>query len=99
MVMCHLIYTNSNMKHKRLRDLVGSETDLLAIQNLRVSLPLSEARNLDKILSILSDSDGPLSVADKRAISIALQPIVVSLASDSTRFEVKNLLSDNEKSN
>jgi hypothetical protein len=87
------------MKHKRLRDLVGSETDFLAIQNLRDSLPLSEARNLDKILSILSDSDGPLSKADKRAISIALQPIVVSLASDSTLNEVKNLLSDNEKSN
>ena len=79
--------------------MVGSETDFLAIQNLRDSLPLSEARNLDKILSILSDSDGPLSKADKRAISIALQPIVVSLASDSTLNEVKNLLSDNEKSN
>jgi hypothetical protein len=87
------------MNNIRLRDLVGSETELSAIQNLRDSLPLSVARNLDKVLSILSDSDGPLSITEKRAISIALQPIVISLASDSNRNEAKNLLSDDEKSN
>jgi hypothetical protein len=87
------------MKHKRLRDLVGSETELSAIQNLRDSLPLSVARNLDKVLSILSDSDGPLSRADKRAITIALEPVVISLASDSARNGLENLLSDNEESN